>query len=328
MPLLVLSHTDVEAALPMAACIEAMRDALATLARGDAHNPLRFIVRPPQASGLLGLMPAHRAGPQAGYGLKVVVIEPANPARGLDAHQGGVMLFDDATGVPTALVNASAITAIRTAAVSAVATQLLARETATDLAILGASVQARSHLTAMQSVRAFRRIRVWSRRPAQVATFVEEMQPHVQTDLVACPSAETAVRGADVVVTTTSAREPIVSRSWFAPGAHINAVGSSIPTTREIDSETMGAASLFVDRRESTLNESGDYLMAARDGAVGPDDLQAEIGELLIGQAPGRQTDDELTLFKSLGLAVEDLAAASLAVDRARAEGLGQTIPF
>ena len=172
MPLLVLSHTDVEAALPMAACIEAMRDALATLARGDAHNPLRFVVRPPQASGLLGLMPAHRAGPHAGYGLKAVVVEPANPARGLDAHQGGVLLFDDATGVPTALVNASAITAIRTAAVSAVATQLLARETATDLAILGAGVQARSHLTAMLNVRAFRHIRVWSRRPAQVATFV------------------------------------------------------------------------------------------------------------------------------------------------------------
>ena len=180
----------------------------------------------------------------------------------------------------------------------------------------------------MLSVRPFTRVRVWSRRPAQVEAFVEAMQPQVRATLTSCPSAEVAVRDADVVVTATSAREPIVSHAWFSPGTHINAVGSSIPTAREIDSATMAAASLFIDRRESTLNESGDYLMAAREGAIGPESLRAELGDVLIGRAPGRQAEGELTLFKSLGLAVEDLAAAHLAVDGARAAGLGQSVPF
>ena len=329
MPLLVLSHADVEAALPMAACIEAMADALAALARDDSHNPLRFVVRPPQASGLLGLMPAHRGGDDAVYGLKAVVVEPGNPGRGLDAHQGGVLLFDGATGVPTAIVNASAVTAIRTAAVSGVATRLLARAEATDLGVLGAGVQARAHLDAMLTVRPFARVHVWSRRPEQVAQLVAHATERFPAlDVQPARSAEDAVRRAHVVVTATSAREPILSRDWIAPGTHLNAVGSSIPTTREIDSATMAAASLFVDRRESTLNESGDYLMAARDGAVGPADLRAELGEILTDQAAGRERDDEITLFKSLGLAVEDLAAAQLAVSRAQAEGLGQRVSF
>ncbi|HJO39734.1 MAG: ornithine cyclodeaminase family protein [Vicinamibacterales bacterium] len=327
MSLLILSQADVERALPMAECIEVMADALAALARGESHNPLRFVVRPPRASGLLGLMPAHRAGEAGGYGLKAVVVEPENPARGLDAHQGGVLLFDDLTGRPTALVNASAITAIRTAAVSAVATRLLARDPVDTLAILGAGVQARSHLDAMLAVRRFRHVRVCSRRLEQAERFAAESHAaSIAIEPVA--AAEAAVRGADVVVTATSSKTPVLNRDWLAAGTHVNAVGSSIPKAREIDGATMAAASLYVDRRESTLNESGDYLAAAREDLVGPDDLLAELGEVLTGQAPGRQSEDEITLFKSLGLAVEDLAAAQHAVTRARALGLGRDVEF
>lgn len=310
----VLSAADVERLLPVADCVPVMEAALASLARGELYNPLRFVIRPPGEPTLMGLMPAHRAGADPLYSLKTVCIAPGNAARGLDSHQGFVALFDGETGATRALLNAGAITAIRTAAVSGVATKLLARPGARRVAILGAGIQARAHLEAMRAVLDVESVRVWSRTPGRAAALegVEE-----------AGSAREALDGADVVVTATSAREPIVERAWLAEGAHVNAVGSSIPTTRELDSETMGAAALFVDRRESTLNESGDYLFAAADGAVAPESIRAEIGELLVGSAEGRRSGAELTVFKSLGLAVEDLAAAEAVLARALAEGAG-----
>jgi ornithine cyclodeaminase/alanine dehydrogenase-like protein (mu-crystallin family) len=321
---LVLSERDVARLLPMAECVEVMAEALAALDRGDMSQPLRFVVRPEDAAGLMGLMPAHRARPEPAYGLKAVCVFPGNPARGLDAHQGAVLLFDGETGELRAALNASAITAIRTAAVSAVATRLLAREDARELAILGAGVQARSHLEAMAVARPFERARVWSRTPAHAEALAAEAAAPFPVEAAA--TAEEAVRGADVVCTTTSAREPVLRRAWLASGAHVNAVGSSIPATRELDTETMAAASLFVDRRESTLNESGDFLFAKREGAIGPEHIRAELGELLTGRAEGRTSPDELTVFKSLGLAVEDLAAAEHLVRRAREEGAGTEV--
>jgi ornithine cyclodeaminase len=311
----VIGEREAHRLLPMRECIAAMEEVLSALAREQLHNPLRFVVRPPGASTLMGLMPAYRSEPSAVYSLKTVCVAPANRARGLDSHQGFVALFDGETGEVRGLVNAAAITAIRTAAVSAVATRLLARPGSTTLGILGAGTQGKSHLEAMRAVLPFERIRAWSRTPGSVAALgdgVEEVA-----------TAEEAVRGADVVVTATAAPEPIVERDWLAEGAHVNAVGSSIPTTRELDTETMAAAALYVDRRESTVNESGDYLFAARDGAIGPEHIRGEIGELLIGADEGRRSDSELTVFKSLGLAVEDLAAAELVLKRAEAEGAG-----
>jgi ornithine cyclodeaminase len=328
MNILILNHAEVERLLPMAECVEAMSTALAALARGEAHQPLRMVVRPPGAAGLMGLMPAYRSGERAAYGLKAVCIFPGNTARGKDAHQGSVMLFSAETGELLALMNASAITAIRTAAVSAVATRLLARADAGDLAILGAGVQARSHLAAMACVRPIRRARVASRDPARTQAFAAEIAPRYDFPIEPVASVEQAVHGADLVVTATTAAEPIVRREWIAPGAHINAVGSSIPTTREIDTATLAAASLFVDRRESTLNESGDYLFAAREGAIGPQHIRAELGELLIGAHPGRTSPDEITLFKSLGLAIEDLAAADYVYRKAQAQGAGTWVEF
>ena len=303
----ILDEAQVTQLLPMDECIAAMEEVLSALARDELFNPLRQALRPPNADNLMGLMTAYRAG--ASYALKAVVVAPSNSERGLDPHQGTVTLFDGVTGVPRAVLNASAITAIRTAAVSALATRTLMRQDARTLAILGRGHQGGPHLEAHRAVHDWERIVMWS------PSYLEE-----------AATAEEAVRAADVVVTVTSAREPIVERAWLRPGTHVTAAGSSIPTTRELDTQTMVDASLFVDRRESTLNEAGDYLFPLREGAIGPEHIKAELGEVLIGAHPGRTADDELTVFKSLGLAVEDLAAAEHVLRRAEAENVGSVV--
>ena len=310
----ILDEHDVLQLLPMGECIDVMAEALASLARGEMYNPLRFVVRPPGEASLMGIMPAHRGGESKLWGLKTVAIFPGNSARGLDSHQGFVALFDGETGETRALLNAGAITAVRTAAVSGVATRLLARDDARTLALIGAGIQARSHLDAMRAVRDFDYIVVFSRTPGKLAGIED------------APSAEAAVRDADVICTTTNAAEPIIDHAWLKPGVHINAVGSSIPTTRELDTATMRDAALFVDRRESTISEAGDFLFPQREGAIGPEHIRAEIGELLIGEGEGRRSQDELTVFKSLGLAVEDLAAAEHVWRRAEQENVGQVV--
>jgi ornithine cyclodeaminase len=320
--MLVLSDADVRSLLDMPACIEAMEEALAALAREELSMPLRFVMRPPGSSRLMGFMPAHRGGEQPVFTLKEIVVSPGNSSAGLDPHQGGVLVHDGETGELRALLNASAVTEIRTAAVSAVATRLLARPEAGVVAILGAGVQGRSHVEAMRAVLPGAELRIWSRTPARAEALAAE------TGAAVAGSAEEALAGADVVCTTTSAREPIVRLGWLAPGAHVNAVGSSIPTARELDAETVAAAALFVDRRESTLNEAGDYLLAVDEAGIGPEHIRAELGELLIGSADGRRSEEELTVFKSLGLAVEDLAAAELCVRRAVERGVGTEVPF
>jgi len=324
--LLVLGHDDVKRLLPMDECVELMENVLADLARGSVWQPLRFVVRPPEEPSLMGLMPAHRSEPGASYGLKVVCIFPSNAERGIDLHQGGVLLFDGETGALRALVDASAVTAVRTAAVSAVATKLLARDDARRLAILGSGVQARSHLDAMALAREFESARVWSRTPERAQAFAAEARAPFPVEAV--ETAEEALRDADVVVTATSAREPIVRREWLATGAHVNAVGSSIPTARELDADAVAAGVLFADARESMLNEGGDYLFAVQEAGIGPDHIRAELGEILAGSGDGRRSDDELTIFKSLGLAAEDLASAEHVYARALAEGAGTSVPF
>jgi ornithine cyclodeaminase len=328
MKIVVLNHKEVEELLPMADCIEVMADALSALTRGQVHQPLRTIVRPPDASGLMGLMPAYMSGERSAFGLKAVCVFPQNPAVGKDAHQGSVLLFSAETGELQALMNASAITAIRTAAVSGLATRLLARENASKLAIIGSGVQARSHLVAMAEVRPIEKVRVASLPFANAQSFAAELSPNYTFPIEAVESVESAVRDADLIVTATTASEPILKRDWIAPGTHLNAIGSSFPNAREVDTATMAASSLFVDRRESTLNEAGDYLFAARDGAIGPDHIKGEIGELLLGEVQGRVSDDEITLFKSLGLAVEDLASAEYVYRVAKERGAGTWVEF
>ncbi len=307
--------------LDMESCVTAMEDVLARLARGELTNPLRSIMFPPGPAAF-GLMPAHRGGETPYFALKEIVVNPENSAHGLDPHQGAVLLHDGVTGVLIAVLNASPITEIRTAAVSGVATKLLARPDARTVAVLGSGIQGRSHVDAMQTVLDDPIIRIWSRNPAHAEALA------LETHSLVAATIEEALDGADVVCTATASREPIVELGWLAPGTHINAAGASVKTSRELSSETVAAATMFVDRRESTLNESGDYLLAVEEQGIGPDHIVAELGDLLIGSHPGRSDEVELTLFKSLGIAAEDLAAAELCVARARERGIGVEVDF
>ena len=329
MEVLVLNGKEVTRLLPMSECIQVMRDALTALARGEALVPLRMIMRVPGASGFVGVMPGYIAPGErrdGALGLKAVLVFPANAKRGIDTHQGAVLLFEADTGRLLALLDGGAITAIRTAAVSGVATDLLARPDSVELAILGAGVQARTHVEAIAAVRPLRRVRIWSRNPERAAALALEQGSRFNFRVEAEASAEAAVRGADIVATVTASAEPILQRGWLKEGVHINAVGSSIPTSREIDTATLAAARLFVDRRESALAEAGDLLIPMLEGAVKGDHVQAELGEVLTGKNPGRRSARELTLFKSLGIAVEDVASAAYVVRRARETDTGQTV--
>jgi ornithine cyclodeaminase/alanine dehydrogenase-like protein (mu-crystallin family) len=331
MKLLVLSAASVREVLGYQACTDAMREVLAARARGEVFQPLRTVLKPEGAAGLIGLMPSYQGGKHAGYGLKAICVTPGNPAAGLDTHQGIVLFSDPRTGEPLALLNASAVTEIRTAAVSAVATSLLARQDADVLAIVGTGVQARAHVHAIAATRELAEVRVAGSRPAKSAAFAARSRdwPGLPP-VIACESVREAVDGAGIVVTATNSAAPVLERDWIADGTHINAVGACLPNIREIDTATMAAAGLYADSKESVLAESGDYLIAAGEGAVGPERIRAEIGDLLAGLAPdaGRRDAQEITIFESLGLAAEDLAAAATAYQAASDRGTGSWVDF
>jgi ornithine cyclodeaminase len=324
---LVINGAEVVSLLTMRECIDVMAHALVALATADANVPLRTLMWLPEHRGLLGMMPAYY-GPARVMGIKVVSVMPGNHGTGLDAHQGAVMIFETEHGCPLAIVDASAITAIRTAAVSGVATRLLAREEAHDLAILGSGTQAATHLEAMLCVRPIERVRVWSRTLVNAEQFAERESKRHGIAVQPVARAVDTVEGADVICTTTSSREPVLLGDWIAPGAHINAVGSSVRTTRELDANAIARSRLFVDRRESTLNEAGDFLLARAEGAVSDDHIIGEIGDILAGRRAGRQLQEEITVFESLGLGIEDVAAAHYVYERARDQQRGASIPL
>ncbi|MDX1624119.1 MAG: ornithine cyclodeaminase family protein [Gemmatimonadota bacterium] len=321
----IVRQDEVPALLPMEECVEAVEAALRALAGGDALQPLRRAMRLPDSSGLLGLMPAH-LGPPRAVGVKVVTVMPGNHGTELDAHQGAVLLFEAERGRLLAVVDASSITAIRTGAASAVATRELAREDAGDLALLGSGVQAASHLEAMGTVRPIRRVRVWSRTFENARSFAERQRERRGVEIEAVASAREAAEGADVVCTTTSATEPVLEGAWLAAGAHVNAVGACVPTARELDTEAVARSRLFVDRRESALAEAGDLLIPLEEGAVDEDHVVAEIGDVLTESAPGRESDEEITVFESLGLGIYDLAAAHRVLRNAKERNAGTAI--
>jgi ornithine cyclodeaminase len=331
MSTIVLSEEEVHELLTMRDCIGVMEEALVAVERGEVHQPLRQLTRAPGSAGFLGLMPAYRGGEKPMYGLKEVCVFAGNPARGLDTHLGAVLLHSGETGQLLLIASASAITAIRTAAVSAVATRLLARKDASTLAVIGTGVQGRAHLESIPLVRGIREVRICGRDRGRAELLAADAKAlrggEAAVDRIrVCGSVEEAVRGADVIVTATSSREPILRREWIGEGVHINGVGSSVATARELDGATVAASALFVDRRESTINESGDYLMALREGAIGADHIRGELGEVLLGKAAGRTSERELTLFKSLGLAIEDLASAAFLYEQAQRMGVGTRI--
>lgn len=322
MKVLFVNEAGVHALLPMDLCVTLMRAALATLARGDAVLPLRNMVWLPDRSGLLGLMPGYLGEPRS-FGLKVVSVMPGNHGTPYDSHQGVVMLFGLEHGEPLAILDATAITAIRTAAASAAATDALAREDAGDLGLIGSGAQARTHLAAMRAVRKLRRVRVWSRSRANAERFAREQTTRAGVGIEVSATGEEAVQGADLVCTTTGSKEPVLRGAWLSPGAHVNAVGACFAAYRELDSEAVRRSRFFTDCRESCVNESGDFLIARAEGAIPDSHLLGEIGEVFLGEVPGRRSRDDITVYESLGVAIEDLASAHAIHRRAIDTGSG-----
>ena len=322
MNVLIANQAHVTALLPMADCIEVMEAALKMLARGEALLPLRTMLLLPNGSDLMGLMPAYLSGIQA-LGVKVIAAFPRNVGTEYDSHQGVVLLFDGEHGLLRAIVDGTAITAIRTAAVSGVATRLLACPGAGDLALIGAGTQASTHLAAMRSVRRVRRVRVFSLPLDGAQQFAERESKRHGLPVEVMATAQEAVTGADLICTVSSAPEPVVRGEWLAPGAHINAVGAFSPTTRELDTAAVVKARLFVDRREATLKEAGEFLIPQQEGAIDEKHIVGEVGEVLLGNVPGRRSAEDVTLFKSLGIAIEDLAAANHVYKKAQETGMG-----
>ena len=327
MQTLLLSDHDVRTFLPMRECIEVMERALRGVTEGTSILPLRTIIRLPDTPNAFGCMPAViDTGTTASIGAKIITVFPGNDTTPFDSHIGVVLLFDAGHGALLAIADASSITSIRTSAVSGVATKLLAREDASELAILGAGVLAMPHLEAVRCVRPIRRVRVWSRNAARAHAFAKQARPLHDIEVAVCETARDAVAGADIVCTITASRSPVLEGSWLADGAHVNAVGASLPTARELDTAAVVRARLFVDRRESALAEAGDFLIPRSEGAVTDAHILGELGELLSGTLAGRRNASEITLFKSLGLAVEDVAAVRHVHEKARAAGAGTSV--
>jgi ornithine cyclodeaminase/alanine dehydrogenase-like protein (mu-crystallin family) len=317
-----LSEADVRAVLSLDELIPAIEAALAAFSSGRVEQPVRSVVEIADRA-FFGLMPAFDRE-HAILGAKLVTVVPANAARGLHTHLAAISLFDPETGELAAVMDGRLITELRTAAASAVSTRHLARADAATLAILGSGVQARSHLTALPLVRPFARVRVWSPTADHLERFVAEAGAPVE----AARSAEDAVRGADVVVVATNSVTPVIEDAWVSPGTHVIAIGACRPSQAEVDPVLVTRARLIVDSRAAALRESGDILQPLRAGRFGKDHLHAELGEVICGREPGRETADEVTLFKSLGLAIEDLTAAGLVLRRAREKGLGTHVAF
>jgi alanine dehydrogenase len=304
MPPQYLDRERVAALLPMDACIPVMEQAFRSLAAGKTLQPLRSLMWLPDKSGILGMMPGYAKNPDI-LGIKVITIFHANGALGLPSHQGVVMLFDAKQGTPLLMLDAAEITAIRTAATSALATRLLAREDASHLAILGTGEQAERHIRAISLVRPIEKISIWGRNNAHAETLARKFK-----NAQIAPTAKEAVNDADIICTVTSSREPILYGEWIPEGAHINAIGSCTPTTRELDTAAVLRSSLFTDRYESLFHEAGEFLIPKKEGLLTETDTHAELGELLTGTKEGRKNAAEITLFKSLGIAAEDLFAA------------------
>lgn len=314
---LYLDRATVEQCLSFDACVDIMRGALLAVARGRAYQPLRTIHRPGDGNVVLVDMPAFVDGDRPLHGTKLLFVN-------LDRHtrDGVVVVFDEISGRLAGVVDAAAITAIRTAAVSALATDELARPDAADLFVLGTGTQAGSHIRALASVRPLQRIRVAGRRREGVESLIDALPPELAT--IAEPARDFGdARTADLIVTATSSAEPLLDAQDLAPGAHVCAVGSSVATSAELTTRAIARCSLFVDRRESALAEAGEIVAAIREGAITSADIRAEIGEVVARQKPGRQSESEITLFKSVGFGVQDLVAAQAALEAARAAGQG-----
>ena len=324
--MLVVNQQDVERAMSMPAAIDAMREVLAALDGGHAHQPLRSSFSLPGADNRCWLMPAY-AGAPASLGVKVLTAFHGNAGTRFDAHQGAVLLFGE-HGELLALIDATSITATRTAAVSAVATEALARKDSTRLAILGSGAQAQSHLEAMTCVRSIAHVSIWSRSAEHAERFARTARERWDIEVEAFANVHGAVGDADIICATTAAHSAIIEADMVPRGAHINAVGSGSATHRELSSEVVRDARLYVDRRESALHEAGDIVLAIADGTISEAHIVGEIGAVLTGREGGRRSASEVTLFKSVGLGAEDVAAAVAINSVCLQKGIGVRVSF
>lgn len=295
--------------LPMNECIEVMEKTFRSLAAGECLQPLRNIMELPARNGVLGMMPGY-AEKLGVMGIKVITVFHANSEVGLPSHQGIVILFDAKNGHPLMLFDALEITAIRTAAASAVATKLLSRMDASTLAIIGSGEQAKRHIEAITLVRTIKQVNIWSRNEKNAKDLAETVSGIYGVPIAVSGDINETVTNADIICTVTSSKEPLVSGDWISAGTHINAVGSSTPTARELDTAAMVRSKLFTDCYDSIFNEAGDFLIPKKEGAVTDDHVKAELGEVLTGVKKGRENNDEITVFKSLGIAAEDIFSA------------------
>lgn len=318
--LLILSTDHLRQALPMIDAIAVMKEAFAALSQGDATVPLRTAIEVPAHRAVALTMPAHLPG--RGLGAKLVSVFPGNREQGKAVVNGLVVALDPSTGEPIALTDGTFLTAWRTGAASGAATDLLARPDARTAAVMGCGAQARTQILAIDAVRELDEIRLYARTESSVVAFVEDMAPQVQGRLVACTSPQQAVDSADIVCTATTSSTPVFDGADLAPGCHLNGVGSYTATMQEIDTKTVARSRVFVDQRLAALTEAGDLLIAEQQGVTQRDDW-TELGEVINGTDLGRRGDDEITFFKSVGNAVQDIAALAQAVERCQELGLG-----
>lgn len=322
---LLLRESHLRQLLTMPDLVPLMERALADFSTGRVVQPVRTTIPVQEHDGLLAVMPAYLVD-QGGMGLKAVTFYHDNAKRGLPTHLATILLHDPATGELLGVMDGRLITEMRTAAVSAAATKHLARRGSTVIAFLGAGVQARSHMEALREVCAPAEVRVWTRTRAHADAFAKEVADRYGVRATATASADEAVRGAEIICTVTSSQAPVLQGRWLSRGAHINAVGAPRPNWREMDTEAVARSRLFVDSRAAAVVEAGDLVAPIGEGAIAEAHIQAEIGEVFCGRHPGRTDGAEITLFKSLGLAVEDVATAQLAYQRARERQVGE--PF
>lgn len=323
--MLLLREADVRVLLSMKDLIQLMGDALRAFSTGGVLQPVRVALQIEPHAGYLGVMPAF-IQTNGALAAKLVTFYPKNAENRRPTHMAVILLWDSRTGDVLSMMDGRLITEMRTAATSAAATNVLARSDAGTLAILGSGVQARSHLEALRLVRSIDAVRVWSRTPAHAREFAREMHEELGMVVEQTATGDGAVRGADLIVTATSATSPVLRGEWISKGAHINAVGAPRPTWRELDTEAVTRSRVFVDSRAGALTEAGDLIMPIKEEVIKESHIAGEIGEVLAGQVEGRRGADDITLFKSLGMAVEDVATAHYLYEKAREREIGEEV--
>ncbi len=325
MKTLIINHDEIKSLLPMAKCIELMAETLTAYSAGKVVLPLRPIMPLPDGKSLLAMMPAFHQ-PNEALGIKVLSLFPKNHGTNFDAHQGAVLLFSADNGFLQAVMDAAQITAIRTAAASGAATQVLSRQNAKTLAIFGSGVQAETHLEAMTTVREIERVKIWSRTTANAKAFANLSREKYSCEFIVCKTGEEAALESDIICTTTAATEPVLRGDWIAPGTHVNAIGASQPRYRELDAGAVAKSKLYVDSRLSAENEAGEYLLPLQSGEIDKNHLLGEVGEILLERIQGRTSESEITLFKSLGIAAEDVVSAQHIYREAMRQNIGQKV--